>query len=963
MLGRFFGILTMIMSACYTAMPLTLVGRQFYACYDVHLQDQARIKLIEEQRKTNLPSGSIAQVHPTPSEIALAKAQIREAPQVEASNGSKEAATSDAQATSPVVPVRRRSSSSRLERPSHRALSAKDMELLNQFARMSGILSSIIDDLNQLTRAGSPRQSMKQDLTVSDKDLADAQLGERSIEQRIKEDLAFCVTLLLRFGQVMDKLLDMSRLQGQVSNRQLQNDQETVDGPRYDGSDPKHKNYVPEEGFYVGAEIFFTSFYVFEFLARLVTTQRQEFIWRSKRSWLDLLALSPTLVYYLIQGISKGTQADNHRHKLGYLRLLRIVRLGLFAQVYDGSKVMAQAIRRSIAPLMITLFFLITVVMVFATAIFYAEPCYDLHTCVFTDIFNAGYYVMATVATVGYGNQLPSLNNPVSVSLSSLVMIFGQLYLAMPLAIVGINYENAWRDHENRTLQGSHPNTKKPKSGDEEPDESLQALDTYEVRVLSTQVCDRYYVMAEKVREAQVHIFKLLRDVVPENREAMLNRMKARNEIGVKVTEIIASVRASHRLFGVLYTIQTIVRVVVHPARRRIWKDFEFIGSCIALFPFYVELSEIMTGITPIYSIVPTAPSFFSMIHVLKAFRILKLGTHIPGSEVLTRTAVLVHKRLIIPLFFLFVGSVICGAVFFEIERGMECFVGKPCMWWGKNVLTPAIAHGHPDEKRILVQNTAPVIITDMLRSTWLALETITTVGYGDLYPRTMLGRLFAISTMIMSACYTAMPLTLVGRQFYWCYEAHSQDQGVRALASQHQVNQVTADSKLPKGGSIGAQINRIHPMPATSGQEAPRVGLERSKTKEAQGIPAVRRKKSARQRVLTPDEEEALNHFVRLGPLLDKMAEDLGKLTRVESHRVSQRWLSLRSERETNRGRQNEHPVEWRISDNLTFAATLLLSFIPIVEKVMGFQDDLEFVAKMPPIEATEIESVKKGR
>lgn len=34
--------------------------------------------------------------------------------------------------------------------------------------------------------------------------------------------------------------------------------------------------------------------------------------------------------------------------------------------------------------------------MVFATAIFYAEPCYDLKTCTFTDILNTGYFVMLT---------------------------------------------------------------------------------------------------------------------------------------------------------------------------------------------------------------------------------------------------------------------------------------------------------------------------------------------------------------------------------------------------------------------------------------------------------------------------------------------------------------------------------------------------------------------------------------
>lgn len=34
--------------------------------------------------------------------------------------------------------------------------------------------------------------------------------------------------------------------------------------------------------------------------------------------------------------------------------------------------------------------------MVFATGVFYAEPCYDLQECAFTDIFNAGYFVMVT---------------------------------------------------------------------------------------------------------------------------------------------------------------------------------------------------------------------------------------------------------------------------------------------------------------------------------------------------------------------------------------------------------------------------------------------------------------------------------------------------------------------------------------------------------------------------------------
>jgi hypothetical protein len=75
-------------------------------------------------------------------------------------------------------------------------------------------------------------------------------------------------------------------------------------------------------------------------------------------------------------------------------------------------------------------------------------------------------------------------------------------------------------------------------------------------------------------------------------------------------------------------------------------------------------------------------------------------------------------------LFFLFTGCIIAGAVFYEIERGKECFVGETCMWWNKNVLTPELAAGLPLGKRILIQDRAKATITDMIHSTWLSYTT-----------------------------------------------------------------------------------------------------------------------------------------------------------------------------------------------------------------------------------------------
>lgn len=48
----------------------------------------------------------------------------------------------------------------------------------------------------------------------------------------------------------------------------------------------------------------------------------------------------------------------------------------------------------------------------------------------------------------------------------------------------------------------------------------------------------------------------------------------------------------------------------------------------------------------------------------------------------------------------------------------------------------------------------------------WWCIVTFTTVGYGDMYPRTGVGRLLGTATMFMGIFFIAMPLTIVGASF-----------------------------------------------------------------------------------------------------------------------------------------------------------------------------------------------------
>lgn len=186
---------------------------------------------------------------------------------------------------------------------------------------------------------------------------------------------------------------------------------------------------------------------------------------------------------------------------------------------------------------------------------------------------------------------------------------------------------------------------------------------------------------------------------------------------------------------------------------------------------------------------------------MFKTVRVLKLARHFSGSRVLFRTLQLSWRRLTIPLFFLFIAILLFGGAFYEIERGKECFVGQECIWYSKNVLTPELINGAPNGTRILIQNDRPTIVKDLLHATWLALVTFTSVGYGRVVPRTSLGKFVAMIAMIFGACYTAMPLTLVGGQFYACYKEAQTDEAAKTSPSRRRVsshtNSVTATTHM----------------------------------------------------------------------------------------------------------------------------------------------------------------------
>ncbi|KAF4148981.1 Ion transport protein [Phytophthora infestans] len=987
---------------------------------------------------------------------------------------------------------------------------------------------------------------------------------------------------------------------------------ETLDGPRFGSSDPDF-SYMLSESSYDAIETLFSLLYIVEFLVRWSTASKQDQFWKSIITWIRLLAAVASLPK--LAALVVGADTRQAEVIIYNLRILRAVRLIIAAYAFVGTKVLFRAVSDAIPPLTITLFFLITVVMVFATAIFYAEPCYDLQTCTFTDIFNTGYFVMLTVATVGYGSQVPSMHNAGSLLLVCMVMIFGTIYFSMPLAIVGIKYELAWTDYDEyaKSLkQGQSapitPRRRRSSSAlsiqtprrqivnaiagtNNEPDDTLQKIDAHVIKYASSVTCDRFYKLSQGILDASftlqsiitppdngsnppmtleaviqstkrrsdeasqaldgvMAIIKLHSRVCAEAHElvqaslaskdqendlngfmssgkgsrkdtrgkrsttrmsvakgkiaaigskamkaithhdshADMNNLRAQiwnifeyrqdiwqarivnkmrmlsvvlsiamfylqttpelqktglqtflclrnvhdycarydqpgcyvfrevpssgSGIAVQVTEQHLDLDCSigdpdetcygsgvnfasdtfplscsdvfpsssgiehvcrnrlcnppvqflfdmeplwiyfEFLFGLLFTLEIILQVYSHPVRRHLWGDLRFISNILVLLPFYVEIVELLIGEWPTYSVVPAMPSFFTAVRFLKSLRILKLGTHIPGARVLIRTAQLVTERLAIPLFFLFLGCVVSAAVFFEMERGTECFVGTTCMWWHKNVLTPEMSEGLPTGKRILVQNTLLSIITDMVRSTWFSLVSFTTVGYGDLHPRTSLGKLIDIVGMIFSSCYTAMPLTLVGGQFYICYELHAQEERMKKERTQARINPGKLSPRQVLQGKTSI-VNGMDKSTASRDNSPERqnevlngtIAVEDPNAVHAMSNAALSPPTTAREEEPTTTqpytrltEAQIINHFFIMQKVFHETIKDISLLNQLGMERVNTMRKKL-SEAATLLVdvRRREEVIETKILENMNFCVTACLNFAGMVERIIG--------------------------
>ncbi len=173
--------------------------------------------------------------------------------------------------------------------------------------------------------------------------------------------------------------------------------------------------------------------------------------------------------------------------------------------------------------------------------------------------------------------------------------------------------------------------------------------------------------------------------------------------------------RAAEWTFTILFTIEYLARLATANSAARYARSFFGIVDFLAVGPVYLSF---LFGVTRSFSVLRS-------LRLLRVFRVLKLAQFV-GEAVALRIAIVASvRKIVVFLFAVITIVIIVGALMYQIEGEQNGFTSIPAgMYW--------------------------------------AVVTVTTVGYGDISPHTIAGRLLASVLMILGYGIIAVPTGIV---------------------------------------------------------------------------------------------------------------------------------------------------------------------------------------------------------
>ncbi|XP_056886423.1 potassium voltage-gated channel subfamily D member 3-like isoform X2 [Takifugu flavidus] len=207
-----------------------------------------------------------------------------------------------------------------------------------------------------------------------------------------------------------------------------------------------------------------------------------------------------------------------------------------------------------------------------------------------------------------------------------------------------------------------------------------------------------------------------------------------------------------------IFTVEYLMRLFAAPSRYRFMRSVMSIIDVMAILPYYIGL--VMTNNEDV-------SGAFVTLRVFRVFRIFKFSRHSQGLRILGYTLKSCASELGFLLFSLTMAIIIFATVMFYAEKGSSS---------SKFTSIPA--------------------------SFWYTIVTMTTLGYGDMVPKTIAGKIFGSICSLSGVLVIALPVPVIVSNFSRIYH-----QNQRADKRRAQKKARLARIRISKSSSANAFI------------------------------------------------------------------------------------------------------------------------------------------------------------
>ncbi|KAE8293518.1 Potassium voltage-gated channel subfamily A member 10 [Larimichthys crocea] len=209
------------------------------------------------------------------------------------------------------------------------------------------------------------------------------------------------------------------------------------------------------------------------------------------------------------------------------------------------------------------------------------------------------------------------------------------------------------------------------------------------------------------------------------------------------------------------FSFELCVRFSVCPSKKDFFHNLMNMIDIISIIPYFVTVITEMVTTTQESTGQNMSLAILRIIRLVRVFRIFKLSRHSKGLQILGQTLKASMRELGLLIFFLFIGVILfSSAIYFaEVDEPETQFVSIPDGFW------------------------------------W-AVVTMTTVGYGDMCPITMWGKVVGTLCAIAGVLTIALPVPVIVSNFNYFY--HRETEGEDKMPGSDAAEKSTKNGSNP---------------------------------------------------------------------------------------------------------------------------------------------------------------------